>query len=298
MTWSCRVAKAADLGGVYALFAACRAFPDAAGERDVELRLWSVWKRTGWSPLNQVLALEDGTDRVLGALCFFPTGERGVALEPPRLLPGADVEPAAFLKAALDVLGPRFGYAQALLDAEDPAFTAAGLPVAARLLTLERPARPGDDATPIDPALAWRTADAVAPGNLEDLIRRTLVGSLDAPAVQEILTPDEMLASYRAPGPRWFQAEAGGKPVACLLLNALEDGGLELKYMGVVPEARGRGFGRALLARAVREDAQIAVTVDETNAPARSLYAAYGFETRTRKFLPFASLARYHPRPS
>ena len=76
----------------------------------------------------------------------------------------------------------------------------------------------------------------------------------------------------------------GQLPVGVLLLTAVpECGALDLSYLGVVPGARGQGFGRELAGKAIREAvaaraAQLTLAVDARNLPARQLYARLGFE--------------------
>lgn len=73
----------------------------------------------------------------------------------------------------------------------------------------------------------------------------------------------------------------------------------ELVYLGVVPEARGRGIGRALLAQAIRDTAemglpQMGLAVDVANQPAVRLYEEAGFkEIRRRQawFIPKEGLS-------
>jgi ribosomal protein S18 acetylase RimI-like enzyme len=62
-----------------------------------------------------------------------------------------------------------------------------------------------------------------------------------------------------------------------------EGEGWDLAYVGVVPEARRRGFGRELVRKALIEahqgDArQLTLSVDVRNHPAWDLYASLGFE--------------------
>lgn len=286
MTTSVRIAKPADLEGAYALLAALGAFP-GADARGVELRLWDVWKRTGWSPLNQVVARNG--ERVVGTILYFPAGEAGVLLEPPR---GED--PAGLVRGALGALKGRYAYAQALVEGDGSAFEAGGLPRVSTLLVLERPSAPEDAGIAPEVSLDW-IPFASDPERFEGTLRRTLEGSRDVPAVQEALPASEMLAAYRASGEplRWWRAEAGGEAVGCLVLNEAEDGVLELKYMGVVPEERGRRLGRALVRKAVQEGTgfrKLRVTVDEGNGAARTIYAAHGFREVSRKGLHFAAL--------
>jgi len=65
-------------------------------------------------------------------------------------------------------------------------------------------------------------------------------------------------------------------------------------YLGVVPEARGRGIGAALLARTIRDTAemglpQVGLAVDTANAPAVRMYVAAGFREVRRRDAWFVS---------
>jgi ribosomal protein S18 acetylase RimI-like enzyme len=64
----------------------------------------------------------------------------------------------------------------------------------------------------------------------------------------------------------------------------LDAQGWDISYLGLVPEARGRGLGKELVRKALFEaraaDAlQLTLAVDERNWPARDLYQRMGFET-------------------
>ena len=57
----------------------------------------------------------------------------------------------------------------------------------------------------------------------------------------------------------------------------------DLSYVGVVPEARGRGVGRELVCKTLfearaAEAAQLTLSVDIRNRPARNLYERFDFE--------------------
>jgi ribosomal protein S18 acetylase RimI-like enzyme len=286
--WQYRSALPADLPGLSALL-----------ELSGGARLWELWKAAGLSPLDHVLAV--GAGPVGGALRFASVGDRGAMIGPLWVLPGKGEGPAPadLVRGALPVLRGRFAYVQALVEADDAeaglALAAAGIPRAATLLSLERPAGPEDAG--IHPEVVLTYAKG---GDLTALIQRTLQGAADVPSLQEALPASEILASYRPgaadPPPHWYRAEALGEPVGCLLLNPLADGALELKYMGVVPEERGKGLGRTLMRRAIEEAVQggfprMTVLVDEANAAAKATYFGHGFRLRERKAFHFIAFA-------
>jgi mycothiol synthase len=62
----------------------------------------------------------------------------------------------------------------------------------------------------------------------------------------------------------------------------------ELMYLGLVPEARRRGYGRALTLHALRwlreqPATQMTLCVDARNLPARQLYQSLGFVETDRQ---------------
>jgi ribosomal-protein-alanine N-acetyltransferase len=83
------------------------------------------------------------------------------------------------------------------------------------------------------------------------------------------------------PGRQALIAAQGGAPLGLLLLGLAADEA-EVITLAVLPEARRRGVGAALVAAAAREArargaARLFLEVAEDNAPARALYAAAGF---------------------
>lgn len=74
----------------------------------------------------------------------------------------------------------------------------------------------------------------------------------------------------------------GGRPVGYVAIEHQHDDSLYVDYLGVAPDARGRGVGRALVAAACREGFERGatfahLTVRASNSTARSLYASLGF---------------------
>ncbi len=112
-------------------------------------------------------------------------------------------------------------------------------------------------------------------------------GTLDCPEINGVRVLAEILEGHRSQGihdpEHWWLARVEGEPVAVLLLTATPDeGSWDVSYLGVVPSARGRGVGRALMVRALLEARllkarALTLAVDGRNLPARHLYRRLGF---------------------
>ncbi len=145
----------------------------------------------------------------------------------------------------------------------------------------------------------------------ESLVERTYVHTLDCPLLSQFQTTAATLDGYRASPvfspDLWFEAElVPATTVGCLVLarhgkrylddresSACETASesvqvaascrvLEVVYMGVVPEHRGRGFGAQLVRHTIelaREAGceSVILAVDSKNSPARASYEAAGF---------------------
>ncbi|MHB1426745.1 MAG: GNAT family N-acetyltransferase [Gemmataceae bacterium] len=127
---------------------------------------------------------------------------------------------------------------------------------------------------------------------------RTYEGTRDCPEVNGVRGIDEVLEGHRSQGKfdpeRWWLVRAGGVPVGVLMMTEMpESGDWETAYMGVVPEARRRGFGREMLlhglceARAADAPA-VTLSVDSRNQPAWNLYRSLGFETYDQRVVYLA----------
>lgn len=135
--------------------------------------------------------------------------------------------------------------------------------------------------------LRFESYDDANDARLRSVIERTYEGSLDCPELDGLREMNDVLAGYRATGvyspERWLIATRDGRDVGCLLLAddpAL--GHVELVYMGIVPEARGRGLGLQLVRHGqwltgAAGRPRMVVSVDAANAPAIDMYTAAGF---------------------
>jgi ribosomal protein S18 acetylase RimI-like enzyme len=143
------------------------------------------------------------------------------------------------------------------------------------------------------PALHFETFDPSQKARWKRVLAETYVGSLDCPQLDSLRSLDDVLDGYQATGdfdPEvWLLGILEGNDVAVLLLAPYtKTQQMELIYMGVVPSARGRGIGAAILRQAqemshVRQAKKLVLAVDAANAPARALYEQAGFFEWSRR---------------
>ncbi len=125
------------------------------------------------------------------------------------------------------------------------------------------------------------------------LVEQTYEGTLDCTALNGVRQVDNVITGYQATGAyrpeNWFIVRAGDADVGILLLaDHPKAGHWELMYMGLVPEARGRGWGRQVTQfaqwQAGRANVErIVLAVDAMNDPALRMYRSTGFEIWDRR---------------
>ena len=109
------------------------------------------------------------------------------------------------------------------------------------------------------------------------------------------------MESHRATGrfdaARWQLGYIPGKPQAASVLLMAEVPGRdiwEVVYLGLTPEARGHGLGRAVLQHALAlartHVPRLELAVDCRNTPATRLYRSTGFIARDRRAVHLAIL--------
>jgi ribosomal protein S18 acetylase RimI-like enzyme len=129
--------------------------------------------------------------------------------------------------------------------------------------------------------------DVAARQHLAEIIEQTYQGTLDCPALDGLRASADVLDEYRTIGESgtdlWRVVRAEGADVGCLLLaDHPGQDQVELVYMGLVPAARGRGWGAAIVRQALRtaaarRRARVVLAVDAANEPALKMYGRAGF---------------------
>jgi len=237
-------------------------------------------------------------ERLVGAILSQVHPGKTALLWPPRLDGG---EPATtadqLLKRTVRWLRQnRVRVAHALIetaDAEDEAVLRRGgfepLANLVYLVSLE------DDFPQAPPAgpLEFEGYTTANHDRLARLIDATYEQTLDCPKLNGIRHSEDILAGYRASGTfapdHWWIVRHGRDDVGCLLLaHYPEAGNCELVYMGLVPAARGNGWGRHVAGQAqwlARQAgrARLVLAVDAANTPAIRIYQSLGFRAWDRK---------------
>jgi mycothiol synthase len=125
------------------------------------------------------------------------------------------------------------------------------------------------------------------PERIHHVIRQSYEQSLDCPELNDLRDPAEIVAGYQVQGTfepeNWFLIHHVGRDVGVLVLTEHPPGeNWELVYMGIIPSARGQGFGEQVVRFAVEQarihDAErLVLAVDQRNSPALETYRRVGF---------------------
>lgn len=267
--------------------------PTAGGSDDADSLLVSHVR-------TRVLAFADG--HVVGT-CHYSGGAGHCAvIPPPRMLEWDEALAARLFRAAAALAAGRHRarLIQALTEpgGASPlarALEQAGFDRLAVLSYMRRPIRAEDRYLTPPPGLEWRLYSFFRHRLFAGTITATYADSLDCPKLSGLRPVSDTIETHKRTGTfsarTWRLAMAGGEPLGVGLLNENQGRG-DLVYLGVVPAARHRGIGRAILERAIRDTAemdlpQMGLAVDVSNTPALRLYEGAGFREIRRRLAWF-----------
>jgi ribosomal protein S18 acetylase RimI-like enzyme len=253
--------------------------------------------RSGEERLDGLLAARRAGSLVGGVLAQLQAGRTAV-IWPPRLMPGEpDSTGQRLLEEATELLTAKgICLAHALvetgMEADGRQLRAAGFELMAELVYLVSGEEHFPDAPPVTP-LEFEPYRSALHDRLSRVVEATYEGTLDCPQLNGIRRTEDVLAGYRATGvfssDRWLLVRHQGEDVGCLILaDHPEHENYELVYMGVVPSARGNGWGEDITRRAqwlTRQAGRprLVLAVDAANRPATRIYLALGFQAWERR---------------
>ncbi len=271
-----------------------------ADEEERIERFLAYAQSAGLETRRQVLAFEknaEGREYVAGMCLWVPAKGKSAMLFAPPLSEypeSAGATQAAIATALKDAQAAGIGIVQAILEPSDAAgktvFAAAGLSRLATLAYMERkPPGSPPDAEEMELAPEFRVDGyrAETHGLFREAIERSYEGTLDCPFLAGMRDIEDAIEGHKGVGvfdpALWSVVLLGDKAVGCLLLAEIPArNGLELVYLGLAPEARGKGIARRLMKRvlavASRRHFDVAtLAVDAGNIPAVRLYKRCGY---------------------
>jgi ribosomal protein S18 acetylase RimI-like enzyme len=176
-----------------------------------------------------------------------------------------------------------------------PRLEACGFARLAELVYMYAPlaGAPPAEATGGQDGVTFLPSGANHPARFAAVVEQTYEGTQDCPSLDGVRSMADVLAGYRAQGrhhpEHWYLVQTGGADVGVLILAfhpASQN--WELVYMGVVPQARGRGVGSRILRFALHEAAKaggerLVLAVDAVNSPALEVYRKAGLREWERR---------------
>jgi RimJ/RimL family protein N-acetyltransferase len=184
----------------------------------------------------------------------------------------------AELMQAIRILDPNVSNEGAFVEG----WSRGGLQRVATLLQMAGPT----DATPAAPSsLTFHSYREMPWRAWCELVERTYQGSLDVPELAGRRNIENTLLGYSDGLPEqerwWWNVEASGTPIGCLILTPSRNSDCELTYLGLGAPFRGQGYGTDILRFAMRTAARqkrrrMVLAVDERNKPAISTYLKAG----------------------
>lgn len=147
----------------------------------------------------------------------------------------------------------------------------------------------------------WINYDDSTHELFKTVIARTYRQSLDCPELENLRDMEDVIRAHKAAGqfsPKlWKVLTVDGQPAGVLILSPLRNSEtMELTYMGLCRDFRGRRLGHVLLGEALHCLGQnhlegLTLAVDQRNLPALTLYTRFGFMELFRRTVMLASSA-------
>lgn len=203
--------------------------------------------------------------------------------------------PAAAISQLVDTLLDHYHkqdvqLAQFLIDPADRAvaqqYEKCGFTTLAELLYLQRASRRPFERPATPDGFTLSNYSPQTHALFAKAILKSYQQSFDCPALNGLRDIDDVIAGHQATGQFnpsiWYLLQQQDEPVAVLLLSeSAQPHTVELVYLGLTPEIRGKGIGdfmmKLALSAVTQQEAQVlSLAVDSHNKPAMNLYFRHG----------------------
>ena len=266
------------------------------------------YARENHVPLECMWSLVDGRGAIEATVLGVPSpGRTAMIFATPVRQAGSLGPIARLIDHACISLGKRdVELAQALLDPGDhvakSCFIEAAFTLLAQLSYMQRPIRASDATVRVD----WPDGYSAEPfdgqqrAELVALLEATYIDTLDCPGLVGLREAADILAGHECVGDkaehRWLVLRNEGEAVGVVMLNpSPASDTVELVYLGLSPQARGKSLASKLLRAGLahlgrRKERTITLAVDQRNRPAVSLYEREGFRVALERIAMIRSL--------
>lgn len=243
--------------------------------------------------LRAVLA-RDGTMLAVGLVVVIPGRTATITLSPPRGREGQQRCESLLVDSCAAMETWPVDLAQSLLAVDDSKmlkiYLRSGFTHLADLRTMTRTARYARAADSLPTGVTLRNAsDEELPAILDE----TYIDTQDCPGLHGLRDPKDIVIGHRAGGrviPQlWQTILLRDTPVGCILLTCGDDSIADLAYVGLTPQARGKGIATAVVAHMMSRLPEqgmrvLRLAVDANNVAAKRVYRTLGFKhTNTQR---------------
>jgi mycothiol synthase len=166
--------------------------------------------------------------------------------------------------------------------------------------------RPFSGPPPLAPGQTLQTYSARNHGLFAETIVKSYQDSLDCPGLGGRRDIEDVLAGHKSagdfdPAHWWVLSDPAIGPAGVMMMSRVTNTDTaELVYLGLVPAARGRGFGELLMRLAVSQVTamrciKLTLAVDSGNTPAIRLYHRFGMQESARRIALMRTLSPHSP---
>jgi ribosomal protein S18 acetylase RimI-like enzyme len=256
------------------------------------------------------LWIAEAGGRIAWAVLPIPSPGRTVLLLGPSVGNAGTDRPAAELlvDAVCDEFGRRgLHLAQVLLDPNDRFSRDLYLDrsfdhIAELIYLIGEVRRPFPAAPALAPGQLLQTYSPRNYGLFAETIAQSYQDSLDCPGLGGRRDIEDVMAGHKSagdfdPAHWWVLSDASIGPAGVLIMSRVPNTDTaELVYLGLVPAARGRGYGNLLMRLAVSQVpamrcAKLTLAVDSGNLPAIRLYHRFGMQENGRRIALMRTLS-------